>query len=95
MAMENVDRGVVKFDLKDGIGASAVCLGLLEELHVTTLGVAGVGDRSVPGSETFGKNLEVVAVQMHGMGGEREGIVHDESDGAVVGKSIDVPGKCK
>ncbi len=89
MAMERPHARIVGLILQDKIprGSSAAPL---HYLHVTTLSVLLIDDDSIPRSHTFGEDVEVVPVEMHGMGSS-EFVLHDEADGGVVAKVVDVP----
>ena len=41
----------------------------LDQLRISALRVYLVGDNAVPFPETLGEHVEVVAVEMHGVGG--------------------------
>lgn len=50
-----------------------------------------MGDCAVPETGAFGEDVEVVAVEMHGVGGEWEEVVNDQADGRVGAEIVDVP----
>ena len=45
---------------------------------------------TVPGADAFGKHVEVMAVEMHGVCGG-EGVFDDDADGGVGAEVVDVP----
>ena len=49
-----------------------------------------VSDNAVPGSKALGEHVEVVTVEMHGMGG-REVIIDYEAHGGVGIEVVDLP----
>ena len=77
--MEWPDAWVVCVVLKDNVASlSFVREGATRtyDLHIASLGVLLVRDSAVPDPGTFREHVEVVAVQMHGVGGG-EKVVHD------------------
>ena len=60
----------------------------LHQLCVAALRVLRVGDLAVPGSETLGENVEVVAVEVHGVGCE-EFVVDYQAHGGVGAEVVD------
>lgn len=89
VAMKRPHAGVVCVVLQDEISRSGCAAGL-NELHITTLSVALMGDGSIPGSYTLGKDIEIMAVEMHGVGSE-EFVLDDKADGCVVAKVVNIP----
>ncbi len=59
-------------------------------MHVTALGVLLIGDLAVPETGAFGEDVEVVAVEVHGMGG-REEVINDQTDRGIGTKVVYVP----
>ena len=91
MAMEGPGAWVVGVVLQHNVRGGTVGLGALDKLGVAALGVGSVGNGlAVPFAVTFGEDVEIVAVQMHGVGGD-EVVVDDEADGGVGAKVINVP----
>ena len=62
----------------------------LDELRVAALRVLLIRDDAVPFAETLGEHVEVVAVEVHGVGGD-EGVVDDKADGGVGVEVVDGP----
>lgn len=89
MAMKRPHARVIRVVLQDNVprrsGRAA-----LHDLHVASLRVLLMGDSPIPGPHALGQNVEVVSVEMHRVGG-REFVLHDETDGGVVGEVVDVP----
>lgn len=69
VAMEGPRAWVVRVVLQDDVPGLAGCVGTLDQLRVATLRVLLVGDFTVPRSLTLCEHVEVVAVEMHGVGG--------------------------
>lgn len=44
------------------------CTASLDQLCIATLRVLWVSDDAIPGSEALSEHVEIVAVEMHGMG---------------------------
>ena len=68
MAMEGPRAGIIGEVLQDNVcrpGRGAT----LDQLRIAALRIRLVGDFSIPFAETLGEHVEVVAVQMHGVGG--------------------------
>lgn len=84
VAMERPHARVVGLILQHDIAKR------LHELHVAALGVGLVDDLAVPSADALGQDVEIVTMEMHGVGG-REVVVDDDADGAVVPKVVDVP----
>lgn len=84
MAMEGPGSGVVSLVLEDHVTTS------LDKLHITTLGVGGVDNGSVPSAEALIEKEHVVAVEMDGVGGESRVVDHD-SDRGVGTEVVHVP----
>ena len=91
MAMERPDAGVIGFVLQDDVAWFGEGDGLSEDLYVAALGVLLMGYRAVPETGAFGEDVEVVAVEMHGVGGEWEEVVNDQADRRVGAEVVDVP----
>lgn len=89
MAMERPHAGVVGVVLQHDVSRRSGGA-RLDELYVATLGVLLVGDGAVPGADALGEDVEIVAVQMHGVGG-REFVLDDDADGGVVAEVVGVP----
>ena len=62
----------------------------LHDLHVATLSIRLVDDFAVPGPDALRQDVEIMAVQMHGVGGT-ELVLDDNSYGAVVAEIVDIP----
>ena len=62
----------------------------LNQLRIATLRVLRVGDDAVPRPRTLGEDVEVVAVEMHGVGGY-EVVVDDETHRGVGAEVVDIP----
>ena len=89
VAVEGPDARIVGVDLHDDVaGHGRRASG--QNLHVAALRVVRVGDGAVPVSGAGGQDLEVVAVHVHGVGGD-EVVAHDEADGGVLAEVVDVP----
>lgn len=84
VAMERPHAGVVRLVLQHEVPVR------LHELDVAPLGVGLVDDGAVPGAGAFGQHVEVVPVEVHGVGGG-EVVVDDEADGGVVAEVVGVP----
>ena len=84
VAMERPHAGVVRLVLQHDVTVS------LHELHVAPLRVLLVDDGAVPGPEALGQDVEVVAVEVHGVGGG-EVVVDDYPDRGVVAEVVGVP----
>ena len=89
MAVERPHTRVVSVVLQHDIARRSSGT-TLHNLHVATLGIRLVDDFAVPGPDALRKDVEVMAVQMHGVGG-RELILDNNSDGAVVAEIVDIP----
>ena len=89
MAMERPHARIIRIVLQDDISRSGRTA-RLDDLHVATLRVGLMGYFAVPGADAFGEDVEIVAVEMHGVGGW-EFVLDDEADGAVVAEVVDVP----
>ena len=89
MAMERPHARIIRLVLQHDVARHAGGAAL-DELHVATLGVVLVGDCAVPGADALGQDVEVVAVEMHGVGGG-EFVLDNDADGAVVAEVVDVP----
>ena len=89
MAMEGPCARVVGVVLQDNV-ARVGGRATLDELRVATLRVLCVRDLSVPAAGAFGEDVEVVAVEVHGVGGD-EFVVDDEADGGVGAEVVDGP----
>ena len=76
---------VLQHDVARGGGGAR-----LDDLDVAALGVLLVDDGAVPGADALGQDVEVVPVQVHGVGG-RELVLDDEPDGRVVPEVVGVP----
>lgn len=64
MAVKGPDVGIIRFELQRDVPART------QHLGVTTLRVRGVDDRcTIPGAVAFVKDLEVMAVEVEGLGG--------------------------
>lgn len=59
-------------------------------MRIAALRVLRVSDDAVPGSKAIGEHVEVVAVEMHGVGG-REFIVDYETHGGVGIEVVNLP----
>jgi hypothetical protein len=64
LAMEWPDSWIVLSPLNDNEGWNGGALSRAQKLNVTHLGVIGVGYNTVPVTEAFRKNVEVVAVKL-------------------------------
>ena len=91
MAMERPHAGIVHVKLNHDIPGRAAGVGGRQDLHVAALRVVDVGDSPVPGARSRGQDEEVVAVQVHGVGGEGDVVVDDEAHGGVGAEVVDVP----
>ena len=89
MAMERPHARIIRVILEHEIPRRASRAGL-DNLDVATLGICLVDDCAVPGSDTLGQDVEIVAVEMHGVGGW-ELVLDDDADGAVGSEVVDVP----
>ena len=89
MAMEGPDARIIGEVLEDDVAGRGGGTPL-DELDVAALGVLLVDDGAVPGADALGEDVEVVAVEVHGVGG-RELVLDDDADGAVVAEVVDVP----
>ena len=59
-------------------------------MYITTLGVLDMLDASIPGAHAFGQDVEVVPVQVHGMGNWK-GVADNDADRGVCTEVVDVP----
>ena len=89
MAMERPHARIVRVILEHDIARRASSA-RLNDLHIATLGICLVNDCAVPGSDALGQDVEIVAVEMHGVGGW-ELVLDDDTDGAVGSEVVDVP----
>lgn len=89
VAMERPNARIVSIVLQHDVPGSGR-RARLDELHVAALGVSLVDDGAVPSSDSFCKDVEVVAVQMHGVGGG-EFVLDDQADRRVVAEIVGVP----
>ena len=81
VAMEGPRTGVIGVVLQDNVcrvGRAAT----LDQLRIAALRICLVGDLTIPRSETLGEHVEVVTVQMHGVG-RYECVVDYETHGGV------------
>lgn len=76
VAMERPDAGIISFVLQNDVAGVSRCA-WADKLHVAALGVPLVNDGAVPETVAFGKDVEVVAVEVHGVGGELEFVIDD------------------
>ena len=76
MAMERPDAWVIGVVLQNDVAGLSSCP-WADDLHVAALGVLLVDDGAVPETGAFGEDVEVVAVEMHGVGGKLELVVDD------------------
>lgn len=89
MAMQRPHARVVGVVLDDDEAGGGPRAGL-DELHVPALRVGRVHNGTVPCANAFRENVEVVSVQMHGVGGAA--VVFDDDAHAVVGAEVvDIP----
>jgi len=73
VAMHWPDTGVVLIPLEHNVtrgDGSAIKGTRLHELNVTSLGVVCIGNRAVPFTNTFSKNVEIMTVKMDRMSKE-------------------------
>lgn len=87
--MEGPRAGVIGVVLQDNVcrvGWGAT----LDQLRIAALRVRLVGDLTVPLSEALGEHVEVVPVQMHGVG-RYECVVDYEAHGGVGAEVMDGP----
>ena len=91
VAMERPDAWIIGLVLQDNVAWFGEGDGLSEDLYVAALGVLLMGYRAVPETGAFGEDVEVVAVEMHGVGGEWKEVVNDQTDGRVGAEIVDVP----
>ena len=89
MAMERPHARVIRLVLQHD-EARCAWGAALDELHVATLGIELVSDFAVPGADALGQDVEVVAMEMHGVGGGKF-VLDNEADGAIVAEVVDVP----
>lgn len=66
MAMERPHARIIGVILEHDIPRRASRAGL-DNLDVATLGICLVDDCAVPGSDALGQDVEIVAVEMHGV----------------------------
>ena len=89
VAMERPHARVVCVVLQHevaGVGGAAT----LDDLHVAALCIGLVRDGAVPLADALGEDVEVVPVEMHGVGGA-EFVFDDQAHGGVVFEVVDVP----
>ena len=89
VAVEWPHPRVIRLVLQDDVTGVAGAASL-HELRVAALGVLLMRDGAVPGARAFGQNVEVVAVKVHGVGGDHF-VFHDQADGGVGAEVVDVP----
>ena len=89
VAVEGPRARVVRVVLQDDVGRVRG-VAVLDELGVAALRVLRVGDAAVPGADALGEHVEVVAVEVHGVGGV-ELVVDDEAHGGVGAEVEDGP----
>lgn len=89
VAMEGPRAGVVGVVLQDDVGG-IVRGAALQHLRVAALRVLRVRDVAVPFAEALGEHVEVVAVQVHRVRGEKF-VVDYEADGGVGAEVVDGP----
>ena len=89
VAMERPHARIVSEVLQHDVAGGGRGAGL-HELHVAALGVLLVRDGAVPGADALGQDVEVVPVQVHGVGG-REFVLDDQPDRRVVPEVVGVP----
>lgn len=94
VAVERPDARIVRVVLNHHVtradSAVSVTVSRLQDLHVAPLGVLDVGDGSIPCTDAFGEDVEVVAVEMHGVRGG-DFILHDETDAVVGAEVVNIP----
>ncbi len=91
VAMEGTDPRVIGLVLDDEVARLAtVGAAGLEQLDVAPLRVLDVLHGAVPGADAFGEDVEVVSVEVHGVGGG-EVVADDDADGGVGAEVVDVP----
>ena len=91
VAMERPDARVIGVVLQNNVARLSERYGLADDLHITALRVSLMGDRAIPETGAFGEDVEVVAVEVHGVGGEWEEVVNDQADRRVGAEVVDVP----
>jgi hypothetical protein len=91
VAMEWPDGWIVLGPLKHDVSRGIGVLGLANELNIAHLCIQRVRDDTIPLANSFGKDVEVVTVQMHRMRAELERVLDNESDRRVAAKVEDVP----
>ena len=87
--MERPGAGIIRVVLQDNVSRVRGTT-TWNQLGIAALCVLRVRDLTVPGSETFGEDLEVVAVEMHRVG-SYELVVDHEAHGGVCAKVVDLP----
>ena len=92
MAMQRPHARIIRLELEHDIPrVTGRIIRGLEELDVATLRV-DLLDGAVPLADALGDDPEVVAVEVHGVGGvEAEVVVDDDADGGVCAEVVDVP----
>jgi len=91
MAMERPNSRVILSVLQNHVRRCGRVLCVLKDVHVAAGGVGGVCDDAVPSTKAFGKDMEVVAVEMHGVGAGLAVVDDVEADGGVGAEIEDVP----
>lgn len=89
MAMQGPHAGVVGVVLNDN-KTRARRTSALNDLHVPALCVGRMHNGAVPCANAFGKNVEVVTVQMHWVRGAGV-VLDDDTHAVVVSEVVDVP----
>jgi hypothetical protein len=94
MAMERPDTRVVLIELQyheRRNDASGSILRILKHVHVATDSVFRVRNNAIPVPETFGEDVKVVAVEMHGVTADETIIYEVDADGLVGAEVVDIP----
>lgn len=67
--MEGPRAWVIRVVLQNNVSRLPRRIGSLDQLRIAALRVLLVGDYAIPSSMTLGEHVEIVPVEMHGVGG--------------------------
>ena len=76
---------------EDDVGRNGGALSRLYELDISHLRVGRVRYSSVPVPKAFSQDVEVVAVDVDGVGAESEEVLEYDTDGRVGAEVMDIP----
>lgn len=78
--MQRPHARVIRINLHDNISrlSGTRCIG--QNMDIPSLGITRINDRSIPGSRSFGEDVHVMTVHVHGVASCLRVVVDDEAD---------------